>query len=326
MPPQIAIYSLLHKLPSLLKTALPQLQFHVVEQGCSDALAALQKAEIIIADGFLISPFIHQLPNAKWIQCTYAGVENIVAAVDKTKLPLPFVMTRLTGDLFGVQMAEYVVSEIANRERRLFAYYDYQKIAKWGKERLFPEMRSMMDLSIGIMGFGAIGKDIAKTLKTLKAEIWVLVRTIPEDNEKLPFVDHYRKVEDLPEFLQKCDYFINVLPSTPQTTGLLNGDVLKNCASKETVFINIGRASVVKEGDLIKALENKWLSAAILDVFEQEPLPPDNPLWKMPQVTVTPHIAGVTRAKDVVRRFVENYDKYKNNKPLLNIVDFIKGY
>ncbi|XP_049955047.1 glyoxylate/hydroxypyruvate reductase A-like isoform X2 [Schistocerca serialis cubense] len=326
MTQQIAVYSVLHKLPSLLKAALPQLQFHVVEHGAADALGALQKAEIIIADGFLLSPIIHQLPNAKWIQCTYAGVENIVAAVDKTKLPLPFVMTRLTGDLFGVQMAEYVVSEIVNRERNLFTYYDYQKIAKWGKESFFPEVRTMMDLTIGIMGFGEIGKDIARTLKSLRAEIWALVRKIPEDKEKLAFVDNYRKVEDLPEFLQKCDYVINVLPSTPQTTGLLNADLLKNCASKETVFINIGRASVVKEEDLITALENKWLSAAILDVFEKEPLPPDNPLWKMPQVTVTPHISGISRAKDIVKRFMENYEKYKNNKPLLNVVDFDKGY
>jgi phosphoglycerate dehydrogenase-like enzyme len=92
---------------------------------------------------------------------------------------------------------------------------------------------------------------------------------------------------DLPDLLQNCDYIINVLPSTPDTIGLLNGDMLKHCAQKQSVFINIGRGTVIKEKDLVNALSRGWLSAAILDVFETEPLPPSSVLWTMPQVKYT---------------------------------------
>jgi hypothetical protein len=92
---------------------------------------------------------------------------------------------------------------------------------------------------------------------------------------------------DLPDLLQNCDYIINVLPSTPDTTGLLNGDILKHSAQKHSVFINIGRGTVIKEEDLVNALSKGWLSAAILDVFETEPLPPSSALWTMPQVKCT---------------------------------------
>lgn len=92
---------------------------------------------------------------------------------------------------------------------------------------------------------------------------------------------------DLPDLLQNCDYIINVLPSTPYTVGLLNGDMLKHCAKKQSVFMNIGRATVIKEEDLVTALNKGWLSAAILDVFETEPLPSSSSLWTMPQVQYT---------------------------------------
>jgi phosphoglycerate dehydrogenase-like enzyme len=97
----------------------------------------------------------------------------------------------------------------------------------------------------------------------------------------------YRLNSDLPDLLQNCDYVINILPSTPDTTGLLNGDMLKHCAQKRSVFMNIGRSTVIKEEDLVNALNKGWLSAAILDVFETEPLCPSSALWTLPQVSYT---------------------------------------
>lgn len=105
--------------------------------------------------------------------------------------------------------------------------------------------------------------------------------------EQLTLLCSCRLHSDLPDLLQNCDYIINVLPSTPDTIGLLNEDMLKQCAQKQPVFINIGRGTVIKEKDLINALSRGWLSAAILDVFETEPLPPSSVLWTMPQVKYT---------------------------------------
>lgn len=102
--------------------------------------------------------------------------------------------------------------------------------------------------------------------------------------EQLMLLCSCRLHSNLPDLLHNCDYIISVLPSTPGTTGLLNEDMLKHCAQKQPVFINIGRGTVIKEKDLVNALSRGWLSAAILDVFETEPLPVSSVLWTMPQV------------------------------------------
>lgn len=111
-----------------------------------------------------------------------------------------------------------------------------------------------------------------------------MTRTVPK--EKLLFLDQQRTVDNLPDILKNCDYIINVLPSTENTIGLLNGNVLEHCKDKNAVFINIGRGSIIRETDLINALEQKWISAAILDVFEIEPLPKESKLWSFPQVII----------------------------------------
>lgn len=121
------------------------------------------------------------------------------------------------------------------------------------------------------------------------ANDWTVIRSkLMEVNkqlycEQLMLLCSCRLNSDLPDLLQNCDYIINVLPSTPDTTG----DMLKHCAQKQPVFINIGRGTVIKEKDLINALSRGWLSAAILDVFETGPLPPSSVLWTMPQVKYT---------------------------------------
>lgn len=125
---------------------------------------------------------------------------------------------------------------------------------------------------------------VAQNLKLLGATIWGLTRTVP--TEKLPYIDEHRTVDDLPDILKNCDYVINILPSTEDTKGLLNGNVLKHCEGKNVVFINLGRGSIIKETDLVNALEQNWISAAILDVFETEPLPRESKLWNLPQVTI----------------------------------------
>ena len=122
-------------------------------------------------------------------------------------------------------------------------------------------------------------------------------RTVPAT--KISFVDEGFSIEELPKFLQQCDYICNVLPSTPSTKGLLSGDILKNCKERKTVFINIGRGDVISCDSILNASNNQWTGGAILDVFEEEPLPSDSALWTHPQVTITPHIARLTRRDQV---------------------------
>lgn len=123
---------------------------------------------------------------------------------------------------------------------------------------------------------------VAEKLKLFGATIWGMTYSTPK--ERLPYLHEHRTIDGLQDILENCDYIINILPSTPITEGLLNETVLQHCKAKNTVFINIGRGSVIKETDLINALEQKWISAAILDVFEKEPLPKESKLWNFPQV------------------------------------------
>ena len=158
--------------------------------------------------------------------------------------------------------------------------------------------RLMHELTVGVIGLGNIGSHIAQACKALGMTVWGLGRK--ELDKPPPCVDHYRSTGGLTELLQSCDYVCNVLPSTPSSRHLLSGTVLENCKERKAVFINVGRGDVIDEGSLVQALEKGWLSGAIVDVFEKEPLPKDSPLWDMPGVVITPHNSGIAPA-DVVR-------------------------
>lgn len=195
---------------------------------------------------------------------------------------------------------------------------------------------------------------VAQKLKIFGATVWGITRTSLKGN--LDYLDEHRTIEHLPEMLSHCDYIVNVLPSTPNTLGLLNGNILKNCQKHGSVFINIGRGTIIKEADLLNALQQQWISGAILDVFEDEPLSAKSELWTLPQVilrytsrlltpifrsypiskllikyiisqvTISPHIAGVTRAQDVANFFARNYQRFIRNEELLNVVNLRDSY
>lgn len=138
--------------------------------------------------------------------------------------------------------------------------------------------------------------------------------------------DLFDKIEvSLIEVLASSDYVINTLPSTPETIGLLNGDILQ-ATRKMPVFINVGRGNIINENALLKALENNWLSHAVLDVFQKEPLPPESLLWNSDKVTITPHCAAISQPRNVAKDFVCSYLRYKANIPLNNVVNWKNGY
>eukprot|EP00797_Seminavis_robusta_P024898 Sro426_g140450.2 (154) ;mRNA; r:38359-38820 len=144
----------------------------------------------------------------------------------------------------------------------------------------------------------------------------------PRDNATGNGIDFY--TTDLKQALQEADYIVSVLPSTPQTRGMLSGDVLAPAGG--AVFLNVGRGDVIDEPSLENALDKGYISAAILDVFTTEPLPKESPLWKRTDVIVSPHVSGVTRAVDVPDIVLGNYQRYAEGKPLQYQVDWSKGY
>ena len=131
--------------------------------------------------------------------------------------------------------------------------------------------------------------------------------------------------------LQQADHIVSVLPSTKATRGLLGTDQFRWCSTENggkcPVFLNVGRGDVVtSSAAILQALDDDCLSAAILDVVEQEPLPSDSPLWTHPRVTISPHVSGLTRATDVPDLVAENYRRYLAKEPLQHVVDWDKEY
>jgi phosphoglycerate dehydrogenase-like enzyme len=317
----------LSKVPNLLKElvkAVPNVNFHYVDDPEKDS--SFKKSEIIIADFDLLCNYLYELPNTKWVQGTWAGIDKLIPQIESSK-PLPFQMTRFTGEHFGKLMGEYVVANIVNHERNFFELKIHQQKQQWHREGKVTDYRVISDLTVGVLGLGHIGNRVGKLLHFLGAEVLAFGRrlTLPTEGDYCHISKYYTK-ETLPLMLTECDYIVSVLPQTHETNGLLEKDILKNCTDKQSVLINIGRSNIISEDSLIRAINNKWLSAVILDVFDVEPLPESSALWKMDQVFITPHVSGMTRAKDVAEQFCSNLNLYKKNLPLPAVIDFTKGY
>lgn len=322
MAHNVAILSVIPRLSYHVRAQLPSLTIFDVSPEKSDAVSKLKDADILLTDTDLFVPHIDKLPSLKWVQTTWAGVNTLVPAMRDKKLN--YTVTRFSDKSFGLAMSEYVIAHIVNFERDQRQQYRNQNNRQWIQDGKISDHRLICDLTVGVLGLGNIGKSIAQRLKAFGATVWGITRTPLK--ESLDYLDEHRTIDRLPDMLMSSDYIINVLPSTPNTSGLLNGDMLKNCKTRGSVFINVGRGTIVKEADLVNALEQGWISGAILDVFEEEPLPNESKLWTLPQVTISPHISGVTRGKDVAMFFAENYKNYIKGEPLLNEVDLERGY
>lgn len=315
----ISVFSNVKGLYKALKLLNPLNNFYKVTDPNDKAL---KESEIIVADFDLIGPFLNDLPKVKWIQGTWAGIDSLMPFIKNNSLN--FIISRFSGTSHGHLMAEYVVSNIINRERNAFINKENQCMKKWDPEICLENSRPIYELSIGIMGLGAIGTKVAEILHCFGATIIGYGRST--NCSHIPFIKDVYNKESLSNFLAVCDYIVNVLPSTIDTAGLLNGGVLKNCSERKSVLINIGRGTIVSEKDLIDALNNNWLGGAILDVFSEEPLPSESVLWSLPQVTITPHIAGPTRAMDLAKFFTDNLRRFYNNEEIPYKINLPKGY
>jgi len=290
-------------------------------------LSALASSEVLLADPGLIINHIDVLnANCRWLSSTWAGVEKIIRHINEHGSSPPWQLTRFAG-YFGPAMAEYVCTHILARERHLQHYAEEQKAKRWrGNDPHAPllEYRMLKNLSVGIMGLGEIGKDVAHVCSLLGMSVAGLVTRPP--TSPLPGIKYYTTAQ-LPELLASSDYIVNILPSTSGTIGLLNGGMLSNCKAKQGCFINVGRGDIVTEEDLLKAIDAKELGGAVLDVFSTEPLPQSSRLWATPNVTLTPHVAAISFPDEVAESFAKNYHLYCTDpSSMTHTVNFGKGY
>ena len=251
------------------------------------------------------------MPDIEWVQSSWAGVTPLINH-DRRNY-------RLTGmkGVFGSQMSEYVLGYLLARELKMLERLAAQKRKEW-----FAELSgTLQGKQLGIMGTGSIGRSIASSCKPFG----LTVSGFSRKGTATPGFDRVFPTQALAEFLAPLDYLVCVLPDTPATAGLLDAAALSKL-EPQAYLINVGRSNVIVEDALVSALTNGELAGALIDVFDTEPLPPASRLWQTPGLTITAHIAAISHPLLIVPVFVDNYDRFRNRKPLKHIVDFDAGY
>lgn len=254
------------------------------------------------------------LPNLKAIFSVGAGVDHIAADPERPK-HLPVI--RMVEEGLTAGMTEYVVMQVLYHHRDMLAYRHQAAEKIWREIPAVPAHQRR----IGILGLGVLGQDAARMLVRFGFDVAGWSRT-PKEIEGVTCFDG---PEGLDQMLARTDILVCLLPLTPATRGILNGELFAKLP-RGACLINVGRGGHQVERDLLEALDSGQLREATLDVFEEEPLPADSPLWSHPQVIVTPHIASMTMPETAAKAVGENIKRMEAGLPPLNVVDFERGY
>lgn len=291
------------------------------------ALAAVPGAEIYLGHGFPLALFEASRsrgePRLRWVHSGSAGVASSLYPEMRESDVL---LTNSAG-IYAAPMAETAIAMILHFARGLDVAVRAQAERRWAAELLEAEdspAREIAGASVGIVGFGGIGREIARRVLALGMRVVALKRT---PGEGPPGVELLVGAAALPELLRESDYLVLALPGTSETRGLIGPDQL-DLLRPEAVVVNVGRGGVVDESALADRLRDGRLRGAALDVFETEPLSAASPLWDLPNTLLTPHSSGVSRRywRRETDLIVENIRRYLDGRPLLNLVDKHAGY
>ena len=256
-----------------------------------------------------------KLTNVRLLFSMGAGVDHILNMPSYNQVPI----VRLKDTIMAERMSNYVVSQILQYQLDLNTYKNNQNKHQWNESKEPPLNNS---LTIGILGAGFLGSYVGKILVKLGYTVQGYKYSKPI--KKLTFPVFYQK-KDLKKFVKNSDILVSVLPMTTKTNNFINENLLKSM-KKRVLLINVGRGSTVNEKDLINHLMKNNLFYASLDVFKEEPLPKKHPFWRLPNVTITPHVASLTVINSAVNHMYKKYKELKKNKKLRSDVDLKKGY
>lgn len=290
---------------------LPDLDL-VASSEVEDGLARGGDCEILVGDPARVVASLPHLPNLRWVQLTWAGVERMLDPA----LRRDYILTNIRG-VFGPLMSEFVFGYLLAHERKILQRVDAQRDRRW--DATLPG--TLRGKTIGLVGVGSIGAHLAATAK----HFGMIVRGYTRASEESAHVDRYFHGDDKIAFATGLDYLVAVLPNTPGTRRIVDEPML-GTLPPHAVVVNAGRGDTLDTAALIRALEDRRLAAAVLDVFEEEPLPATDPLWHTRGVFITSHTAAPSFPADIVSVFVDNYWRFVKGEPLLHRVDFERGY
>ena len=324
------------RLKNLLNAVSSRLQITVRKARSSDDIPTdlWRQTDVLYSRGILPTP--EQAPNLKWIQFHSAGIDRHINA---PILQQPGIITTTLSGAHAPQMGEYVLMMMLALGHKLPDMLALKGKADWPRDRyqrfLPTELGSR---TVGIVGYGSIGREVARLLQpfgvTVLAAKWNAMQ--PQDTGYIqegfgdPSGDLPRRIypfQALKSMIAECDFLVIAVPLTPETNGLIGAEEL-DAMKSDTFLIDISRGGVIDHIALIRALKDKKIAGAALDVFPEEPLSKDNPLWKFPNVIISPHIAGASPHYDsrAVALFTENLRRFLAGEPLHNQVDIERRY
>ena len=276
------------------------------------ALPSPETYDIVLGEPSLIRSALPRLTALCWVQATWAGVEPLLDPA----LRRDYLLTNARG-VFGALMSEYVFGYLLARERKIF-----EKRASQGEGRWDPEHPgTLRGKQIGLLGVGSIGAALARTAK----HFGMRVKGYTRASEGCPDVDVYFHGSETPAFAADLDYLVSIMPNTTATARLVDATFLAALPSR-AVFVNPGRGSVVDEAALADALQSGRLAGAVLDVFQEEPLPAGHIFWRTPNLLITSHTAALSVPTDIAPVFIDNYRRLIAGQTLRYRVDFEAGY
>jgi glyoxylate/hydroxypyruvate reductase len=258
--------------------------------------------------------FLKSLPNLKLILSLGAGVDHLLG---DPRLPRHLPIVRLVDPHMTAAMSEYVVLQVLRLHRRDLDYRAQQEAGLWHEF----DQKNAVERRVGILGLGELGQDAAKKLTALGFDVAGWSRS----ERTIAGVGCHAGAAGLPLLLGISEILVCLLPLTAETEGILNA---RNLAllPKGAALVNAARGAHLVEEDLLVALASGQISAAVLDVFREEPLPADHPFWRHPHIVVTPHVAAFTNPATAAPIILDNIRRFEEGRPLVNRIDPARGY
>jgi glyoxylate/hydroxypyruvate reductase A len=291
---------------------LPRRSIAVHVASTPDAAAALiGDADILYAWNFP-SALLGRAPKLRWIQVMGAGVERVLVP----ELGRRVIVTRAAG-IFGPWMAEYTLGWCLWITQRIERFRAQQRERRWDPIDPLP----LRGATLCVVGLGDIGRAIARSAQHLGMRVIGVSRS----GRRVPEAERIYPTRAMRIALGRADFAVVTVPLQPETRGLIGAGEL--AAMKPSAWLlNIARGPVVEEHALLDALRGRRIGGAVLDVFDEEPLPGDHPLWQLDNVAITPHISGPSTPAEIAPLFNDNLRRYLRGRPLRHVVNRRRGY
>jgi phosphoglycerate dehydrogenase-like enzyme len=309
------------ELPEAVRKRWPEMR--VVHLDSYDQLPGeMPDTDILV--GFTLTPAqLEASRKLRWIHVTAAGVAQLMRPDVKAS---GVVVTNSRG-IHAIPMAEHTMGMMLALSRRFPASMHFQDASRWAQQEIWdtrPRPSELRGATLLIVGFGAIGMELARLARAFGMRVWAVTRSGRADAS---LAERVFPATELHSALPEADYVVLAAPDTPETNRMIGERELR-AMKRSAYLVNVARGTLVDETALVAALTQGTIAGAALDVAAQEPLAPESPLWQLPNVFITPHTSSVSeqlwpRQTELV---LENLERWFSGRDLMNQVDFTRGY